>query len=593
MLIDLSHIKLIKRLWHHLSKERKRQHIFLLLVMFMAAISEIVSIGSVLPFLGVLVSPEYIFNLPQMHYIIDYFGFTDSSQLLVPLTLSFIIAAFIAGCIRVLLIYLTTRLSFSTGADISVDIFRRTLYQPYLVHTNRNGSEVISGVVNKTNIVTYEVLLPSLNLSSALLMLFFVLLILFSVNPIASLATVFGFGLIYFIFILLTHRKLKNNSEKIARESVKMIKVLQEGLGGIRDIIINKSQEYYCQIFHKADLPVRKALGNNIFIGSSPRYIVESLGMIAIAVLAVFLSISGKDLALALPILGVVALGAQRSLPILQGAYNAVSQLKGSRESLQDILDLLDQPLKYEFEREKFEPVVFKNKIELRDVSFKYPDKDQNILSGINLTFNKGSRIGIIGKTGSGKSTLIDIIMGLISPSEGELIVDDVVINSDSDSDSVFGWQEHISHVPQNIYLSDNSVKENIAFGMPKNKIDFERVNQAAVSAQISELIDSWDDKFETMVGEQGIRLSGGQRQRIGIARALYNHTDVIIFDEATSSLDNKTEGVVMDAIEKMDSDKTIFIIAHRLTTLRNCDLVIELGDKGILNISTYDQINT
>jgi len=557
----------------------------------MAAISEIVSIGSVLPFLGVLVSPEYIFNLPQMHYIIDYFGFTDSSQLLVPLTLSFIIAAFIAGCIRVLLIYLTTRLSFSTGADISVDIFRRTLYQPYLVHTNRNGSEVISGVVNKTNIVTYEVLLPSLNLSSALLMLFFVLLILFSVNPIASLATVFGFGLIYFIFILLTHRRLKNNSEKIARESVRMIKVLQEGLGGIRDIIINKSQEYYCQIFHKADLPVRKALGNNIFIGSSPRYIVESLGMIAIAVLAVFLSISGKDLALALPILGVVALGAQRSLPILQGAYNAVSQLKGSRESLQDILDLLDQPLKYEFEREKFEPVVFKNKIELRDVSFKYPDKDQNILSGINLTFNKGSRIGIIGKTGSGKSTLIDIIMGLISPSEGELIVDDVVINSDSDS--VFGWQEHISHVPQNIYLSDNSVKENIAFGMPKNKIDFERVNQAAVSAQISELIDSWDDKFETMVGEQGIRLSGGQRQRIGIARALYNHTDVIIFDEATSSLDNKTEGVVMDAIEKMDSDKTIFIIAHRLTTLRNCDLVIELGDKGILNISTYDQINT
>jgi len=589
MLIDLSHIKLIKRLWHHLSKERKRQHIFLLLVMFMAAISEIVSIGSVLPFLGVLVSPEYIFNLPQMHFIIDYFGFTDSSQLLVPLTLSFIIAAFIAGCIRVLLIYLTTRLSFSTGADISVDIFRRTLYQPYLVHTNRNGSEVISGVVNKTNIVTYEVLLPSLNLSSALLMLFFVLLILFSVNPIASLATVFGFGLIYFIFILLTHRRLKNNSEKIARESVKMIKVLQEGLGGIRDIIINKSQEYYCQIFHKADLPVRKALGNNIFIGSSPRYIVESLGMIAIAVLAVFLSISGKDLALALPILGVVALGAQRSLPILQGAYNAVSQLKGSRESLQDILDLLDQPLKYEFEREKFEPVVFKNKIELRDVSFKYPDKDQNILSGINLTFNKGSRIGIIGKTGSGKSTLIDIIMGLISPSEGELIVDDVVINSDS----VFGWQEHISHVPQNIYLSDNSVKENIAFGMPKNKIDFDRVNQAAVSAQISELIDSWDDKFETMVGEQGIRLSGGQRQRIGIARALYNHTDVIIFDEATSSLDNKTEGVVMDAIEKMDSDKTIFIIAHRLTTLRNCDLIIELGDKGILNISTYDQINT
>ena len=473
--------------------------------------------------------------------------------------------------------------------SISVDIFRRTLYQPYLVHTNRNGSEVISGVVNKTNIVTYEVLLPSLNLSSALLMLFFVLLILFSVNPIASLATVFGFGLIYFIFILLTHRRLKNNSEKIARESVKMIKVLQEGLGGIRDIIINKSQEYYCQIFHKADLPVRKALGNNIFIGSSPRYIVESLGMIAIAVLAVFLSISGKDLALALPILGVVALGAQRSLPILQGAYNAVSQLKGSRESLQDILDLLDQPLKYEFEREKFEPVVFKNKIELRDVSFKYPDKDQNILSGINLTFNKGSRIGIIGKTGSGKSTLIDIIMGLISPSEGELIVDDVVINSDS----VFGWQEHISHVPQNIYLSDNSVKENIAFGMPKNKIDFDRVNQAAVSAQISELIDSWDDKFETMVGEQGIRLSGGQRQRIGIARALYNHTDVIIFDEATSSLDNKTEGVVMDAIEKMDSDKTIFIIAHRLTTLRNCDLIIELGDKGILNISTYDQINT
>jgi ATP-binding cassette subfamily B protein len=243
-----------------------------------------------------------------------------------------------------------------------------------------------------------------------------------------------------------------------------------------------------------------------------------------------------------------------------------------------DVLELLDQPLPHYAQQSPSKPISFNQDIRLKNIDFHYNDQVPYILKKIDLTIAKGDRIGFIGKTGSGKSTLVDIIMGLLLPTKGEIYIDNQQI-TDKNRRS---WQAHIAHVSQNIYLADASIEENIAFAVLPENIDHQRVRQAAKQAQISELIEQWPDKYQTFVGERGIRLSGGQRQRIGIARALYKRTDVLIFDEATSALDNETEQAVMEAIDGLDKELTILIIAHRLNTLKGCDKIVEIVDHTV-----------
>jgi ATP-binding cassette subfamily B protein len=286
-------------------------------------------------------------------------------------------------------------------------------------------------------------------------------------------------------------------------------------------------------------------------------------------------------------VLGALALGAQRLLPVLQQAYASLSSIQGGQVSLRDTLDLLDQPLPDYVGQPVADPLPFRQQISLNNLSFRYTEQTPWVLENLDLTITKGSRVGFIGVTGSGKSTLLDIVMGLLAPTDGKLEIDGQPIVTGNNR----AWQAHIAHVPQAIYLADSTIEENIAFGVPKGKIDQSRVKKAASQAQIAEIIESWPKKYQTYVGERGIRLSGGQRQRIGIARALYKQADVIIFDEATSALDNETEQAVMQAIESLDNDLTVLIIAHRLTTLRNCNQVVELGDGGIKRIGAYEAI--
>jgi len=295
--------------------------------------------------------------------------------------------------------------------------------------------------------------------------------------------------------------------------------------------------------------------------------------MTLIAGLAYFMSSREAGMETAIPVLGALALGAQRLLPALQQAYAAYSNIKGADSSFNDVLDLLDQPLPGYANQKQPNPIPFSKEIVLQDIKFKYNRDSPWILKNINIKIEKGSRIGFIGVTGSGKSTLLDIVMGLLSPTEGVFTIDKSSINTENRR----AWQAHIAHVPQNIYLSDSTIEENIAFGIPKEQINHKQVEKAAKQAQIVKLIDSWEDGYQTFIGERGVRLSGGQRQRIGIARALYKNADVLIFDEATSALDNETEKAVMEAIEGLDRDLTILIIAHRLSTLNGCDRIIDM----------------
>lgn len=580
--------KLLRRLWGHLNRRRRGQFGILFTLMLLSALAEVISIGAVFPFLGVMTAPDKVFTHPAAQPIYRALGIESAQQLLLPFTVAFALAAFIAGSMRLIFLWASTRLSFGTGADLSISIYQRTLYQPYAVHCARNSSEVISGITGKANTVIYSILLPLLSLVSSGVMLLAILFVMLAADPIITMFAFGGFALIYLAIIGFMRRRLLIDSQCQARESVQVIKSLQEGLGGIRDVLIDGSQNTYCELYSKADLALRRAQGNASFIGASPRYAMEALGMILIAALAYSLSQQADGITRAIPVLGALALGAQRMLPVLQQAYSAWTVIHSAQASLSDTLELLEQPLPDYASTPFFAPLLpFKNNISIKQLSFCFNENAPLILNQINLTITKGSRVGIIGTTGSGKSTLLDIVMGLLQPTHGSLEIDGHIVGPSNNR----AWQAHIAHVPQTIFLADSTIEENIAFGVPKDRIDHQRVRQAAQQAQIADSIESWPEQYQTFVGERGIRLSGGQRQRIGIARALYKQADVIIFDEATSALDNETEQAVMQAIESLSKDLTLLIIAHRLTTLKNCTQIVELGDGGIKRTGTYQDI--
>lgn len=578
---------LLRRLWRHISLRRRGQLGLLLLLMVFTSFAEVFSIGAVLPFLGVLTAPEKIFAHPYAQHFINWFGMTQPNQLLLPLTVVFGLAAILAGTMRLVLLWFQTRLSFATGADIGINIYRRTLYQPYEVHVARNSSVVINTISTKTNTIIFQILLPLLTIFGAAFIIIAILIVLLALDPVIALSAISGFGLIYAVIIWLTKNRLLKNGQRIASASTQVIKSLQEGLGGIRDVLIDGSQAAYCAIYRDADLALRRADGNNTFMAQSPRYAVEALGMLLIATLAFSLARGSEGLAMALPTLGALALGAQRMLPVLQQCYGAWSNIRAGQASLQDALELMDQPLPEYADSPPAQPLPFSRQICTNAISFRYSPSTPWVLKEINLCIQKGARLGIIGVTGSGKSTLLDIIMGLLHPTNGFLEIDGTPITEVNRR----AWQSHIAHVPQTIFLADASIEDNIAFGIEKDKIDHDRVIKAAEQAQLSDYIKTLPDKYQTFVGERGVQLSGGQRQRIGIARALYKQADVIIFDEATSALDNETEQAVMKAIESLSNDLTILIIAHRLTTLRKCTKIIEVADGCICKVGLYDDM--
>lgn len=578
---------MLYRLWRYVSFRRRIQFAALIALIILTSILEVFSIGALLPFLSALISPERIFEHPKAQLIIQILDLKTPGELLLPLTLIFVVLSILAAGMRLLMLWANTRITFATGADLSILIYRNTLYQSYSTHISRNSSEVISGITTKSNSLIYSAILPIITIMTSSVMMVMILSALVIVNPEVSVLAFGGFALIYLFVVFVVKKRLQADSHLIAKESTGIVKALQEGLGGIRDVLIDGTQEQYCRIYRNADVSLRRAQGNNALIAYAPRLLVEGLGMSLIALLAYWLSIGPNGgLITSIPTLGVLALGAQRILPIFQQGYASWVALQGGARSVQDALDLIEQPVLNHVDADH-SPVAFNQTIELSGMGFRYGTSEGNVLLGIDLAIKKGERVGLIGTTGSGKSTLLDIVMGLLFPTQGNLTVDGKII----DQKNCRAWQKHIAHVPQSIFLADCSVEENIAFGVPYEEIDRDRVRIAARGAQIEEVIESLPKKYKTSVGERGVRLSGGQRQRIGIARALYKKADVIVFDEATSALDNETEKAVMEAIDNIGPEVTVLIIAHRLSTLRQCNRIVELQNGQIRRCGTYAEI--
>lgn len=562
-----------RRLWTYIESHRKGQLAALLLLMLLASVAEMFSIGAVIPFLAVMANPARALAQPSLHRLAEWLGVVGAGQLLAAIALGFGVAALISALVRVVLIYASSRLSYSIGADLSSRIYLHTLYQPYAKHLNRNSSEVIAGITSKSNNVIGGALVPALMIVNSLLLLVSIVGMLAYINLSITLGAAAVFGGIYIVMTQLMKRRLARNGERIAGESVRVLRCLQEGLGGIREVLLEGNQQLYCEEYRKADRGMREAQGSNVFISQFPRYAMEGLGLFAIAMFAFVQSRLPGGLDGMLPTLGALALGASRLLPVLQHAYGSWANIQGSLAEVEDVLVLLEEERIRPVGEANAEPLDFADQIALWQVGFSYGKEP--VLRDVSALIRKGDCIGIVGRSGSGKSTLVDLIMGLLEPTTGSIAVDGKPLSAAN----MRAWQRHIAHVPQSIFLVDGNIADNIVFGMSGKVPAPRELYEIVVAVGLGDLVRSPEDLYRLSVGERGARISGGQRQRIAIARALVRKADVIVFDEATSALDEKTEAEIVAMLQRLDKSKTIIMISHRMAALKNCNRIFKIAD--------------
>ncbi len=548
----------------------------LLVVMLASGLAELLSLGAVLPFLAVLSDPDLLWDQPLVKDLSVLLGVSDASQLLLPATLGFAAASVLAALIRLSNLWLNGRLAAAVGSDMSCEAYRRTLYQSYSVHLQRNSAYVINGTTIQIG-RTVAALNALLQITTSTVVAALLLMGLLVIDAPVALGAAALFGAAYGLLAITSRRALRINGQKISEASTLQIKALQEGLGAIRDVLLDGSQSTYLQIYQKADRPQRQLAAKNTFIAGSPRFSIEALGMVGIAILGGMLVLQRGSGTAVIPLLGALALGAQRLLPALQQIYAGWASLRGYSVSIQAVLVMLNQPLPLVLS--SAEPLPLREFIRFEAVRFCYGPDQPDVLNGLDFEICSGERIGLVGSTGSGKSTMVDLLMGLLVPSAGRILVDGADLHDPAHPERLAAWRSSIAHVPQSIYLADSSIAENIAFGVQKHQLNIVRVKQAAEQAQIAKFIEDNPKGYNAIVGEQGVKLSGGQRQRIGVARALYKKANVLVFDEATSALDSDTELRVMNAIEKLESGLTIINIAHRTSTLKNCDKILRVSN--------------
>jgi ABC-type bacteriocin/lantibiotic exporter with double-glycine peptidase domain len=542
----------------------------------------------------VLSDPSGLWRQPWIRSAAEALGFSGPQQLILPITLLLMAAGVLSAAIRAANLFVNARLSALIASDLGVEAYRRTLEQPYVVHLGRNSSEVITRL-GYLGAISRGVIAPLLQGLSGLIVAVVLVAGLLAYQPTLALGLAAVFLATYGAMARLNRRRLHRISVLSDQYSQRSLKAQQEGLGAIRDVLLDRSQPLFVDTYRRAQRPLMLLQAEADTVAGLPRFALEAAGMVALAGSVLWLLPRGGVVA-ALPAVGAIALGFQRLLPAVQQMYGASTYLGAYRDALAGGLELLEQraiPGAFAQNASAAQPeaLPFAKSLEFRQVQFCHQGGGA-VLQGIDLSIRPGEWIGLVGATGSGKSTLLDLLMGLLSPSRGEICVDGLALEEPGRSiDRRPAWQRHLAHVPQTIFLADASIAANIAFGLPPERIDRERLAWAAASAQAEDFIARLPQGFDTPVGERGVRLSGGQRQRLGIARALYKQADVLILDEATSALDTLTEQAVIDSLWQLGHGHTVVMVAHRLSTLERCHRIIELQGGQIHGIGTYAEL--
>jgi ABC-type multidrug transport system fused ATPase/permease subunit len=567
---------LIKKTLSLLARRERRAGFLLMLAILFLGIAEMIGVVSVAPFLAVAGNQELLQTNVHVAWLYRFSGLQTPRAFLVLLGCLSIATLLVTSLYRALTRYAMNRFSGSCLHSLSLRLFRNYLRQPYSYFLQNNSSEMTKNMFLEVEIAVHQVLMQLMILMSSASVAAAIVIMLVWVDPLLALAMIVFLGFCYWLIFAVTRKYILKIGEIRHASYGQSFKTASETFGGIKELKVLGREKVYIDSFSRPFLETSYCQAVSDTLALAPRYLIEALGFSAILLIAMYeMWRADGNSGNALPMLGLYAFGAQRLLPALQMIYNSLAKMRFGETTINRLL----QDLQLQGGEENadcdtaFEPLALKNKIEMKNVCFAYPNADRRVISDLSLAIPVGKSVGITGATGSGKTTLVDLLLGLLLPDSGQIIIDETVLSSAN----VRAWQKNIGYVPQHIFLADDSVAANIAFGVSANNIDRNAVERAAKMAQIHEFIINLPEKYDTRTGERGVRLSGWQRQRIGIARALYHNPEVLVLDEATSALDNETEAEVMQAIDALSGRKTILMIAHRLTTVKKCDMIVEL----------------
>ena len=582
-------IKLIK-LFYLMNPEQRRKFAFLQILVIVMAIFELIGIASIGPFMvlvsdfSVLEGDNFIARIYSVSGLTNHYDFTFLIGILVLLLL--LIGSFIS-------MYTTWVLSIfgqEVGVKIGDRLFEFYLNKPWLYHTSVSSSTLTKQISVEANRITTGVITPLMQLNSKIITAIFISIALLFYNPLITISALIIFTLSYYIIYRIVRYRLSINGDMVSQSSKERFKLMAEGFGGVRDILLSRCQNNYVNTFVRSGDKYSHHHGETIALAHVPRYIMEFVvfGSLIIFLLYLLNKYNG-EFGMILPVLSIYTLASFKIIPALQQIYASIVLIRGNISSF----DSIKQDLEESFDMannsisKNNKSLLIRDSIELNGIQFTYPGKNIPAIEGLNIKIPVNKIIGISGSSGSGKSTIIDILIGLIQSDKGEILIDGTPLLSEN----IGNWQDKIGFVAQSIFLSDASIMENIAFGLSKNDIDISKVHRAIELSHLSKVIAELPKGVETMVGERGVQLSGGQRQRIGIARALYHDPEILIFDEATSALDGTTEKTIMDAIHDFSGLKTIIMIAHRLTTLKKCDLIYFIDQGRVVDSGNFENL--
>lgn len=580
----------IRRVFDLLDQHERIRILILFGMILVMAFLELAGVAMILPFISLLSHPDNVQNNQYLKQVYDFLSFSSPRAFLVSLGILVFVQMAMANTFKAYTMSHILRFSYGLGHSISYRLLRSYMGRPYEWFLTQNSANLSKIMLSEVNQVVNRTILPLLQICSQGILAFVMLAFLIAVDPVLALATVCVLGAAYgAIYYLLRQYILRMASLRLEANQ-RRFQIAQEVLGGVKDVKAACGESLFLSRFDESSRLYAVCEANSQVSGQLPRYALEAIGFGGILVLALYLFLTREDLDGALQILVLYAVAGYRLLPTLQHIFQNLSSVRFSVPSLEALHKNVTETLTSLFVLEEVPPPRLKltETIALRDVHYTYPSASKPSLRGVTVDIRAHSLVAFVGSTGSGKTTAIDILLGLLTPSQGEMLVDGVLVAEGNQR----AWRRNVGYVPQHIFLSDDTVEANIAFGVPQLQIDREAVIRAAKAAQMHDFISSeLENGYATHVGERGVRLSGGQRQRIGIARALYHDPEVLILDEATSALDSATEAKVMEAIQALGRSKTIIMIAHRLTTVKNCDVIHVLVAGRIISSGAYDEL--
>jgi ATP-binding cassette, subfamily B, bacterial PglK len=585
-------LKVVLALINVISIRRRYQLSLLLVLQIIGAVSELISIAAIVPFIESLTNPTRVFNMPQLAWLIDFMKITTDKELIIVTTIIFGLSLIYVNIIRILVLRFELMLSASIGADISTNVYSGSLFKSYSYYTKNSTGKLVSIITNDLGALLL-VVNNTLKIITNLFIVIAILIGLLIYDPEVVFAVFLIISVFFIIILNLNKRKLVRYGETSTDNHHKIIKLVQESLGGIRDILMGGYQNEFIKIYNPLDRHMRIVRAKSTIIRTIPRYILEIIAAVVLVIaVLLFSSLANNDQGV-LSLLALLAMAGSRLLPTMNMVYSSYAGIQNNHPAIIKALNSINIPDELYYQNDANNLSVVYGDISLKSIFFSYENntnlKNDWTLQNINVDIPVNSIIALVGETGSGKTTISDIILGLLHPSKGKLTVGGTLI----DNDNILSWRTSVSHVPQSIYLSDASIKENIAFGVPIESIDFEKVKEVSKIACIDDFIKQRKKGFDEVIGENGVRLSGGQRQRIGIARALYRNPKLIVLDEATSSLDSTTELKVIQAIKKLSNEITIILLSHRLSTIKDVDKIYEVSDGSIINYGTFDEMIT